>query len=31
MAFEVFGRHWTVWRAAWQAESQGVGDPSGAA
>lgn len=31
MAFGAFSRHWTVWKAAWQAELQGVGNPSRAA
>jgi hemolysin D len=31
MAFGVISRHWIVWKAAWQAESQGVGNPSSAA
>ena len=31
MVFRAFGRHWTVWKAAWQAESQGVRNPSDAA
>lgn len=31
MAFGAFSRHWTVWKTAWQAELQGVGNPSRAA
>ncbi|MDF0677357.1 MAG: HlyD family type I secretion periplasmic adaptor subunit [Nitrospira sp.] len=29
MAFGAFGRHWTVWRAAWQAESSRPGGSAG--